>query len=77
MWPLLLAMVQKDPAKHPTIDEVINRFAKIRKRLGPLKLRARVGPRDESFGAVRNFVHLFTTIQCTLKGIPLLPTKRS
>ena len=77
MWPPLLAMVQKDPAKRPTIDEVVNRFAEIRNKLGPLKLRARVGPRDESFGAVRDFAHLFTTIQYTLKGISPVPTRGS
>ena len=75
MWPLLLAMIQKDPAKRPTIDEVVNRFAEMCKKLGTLKLRARVGPRDEPFGAVRDLAHLFTTIKYTLKGIPPVPTR--
>ncbi|KIM75904.1 hypothetical protein PILCRDRAFT_13113 [Piloderma croceum F 1598] len=47
MRPLLLAMVHKDPAKRPTIDQVINRFTEMCKELGTFKLRARVGPRDE------------------------------
>jgi len=75
MWPLLLAMVQKDPAKRPTIDEVVNRFAEMCKKLGTLKLRGRVGPRDELFGTVRDLAHFFTTIKYTLKGIPSVPTR--
>ena len=74
MQPLISDMVQDDPAKRPTIDQVVKRFAEMRKNLGALKLRARVGPRDESFGAVRDFGHLFTTIKYTLKGISPVPT---
>jgi hypothetical protein len=70
MGPLLLAMVHKDPEKRPTIDQVVNRFAAMCKKLGTFKLRARVGPRDESLRAVRNFAHLFTTIKYILKGTP-------
>jgi hypothetical protein len=36
-----------------------------------------LGPRDESFGAVRDFGHLFTTIKYTLKGIPPVPTNQT
>jgi hypothetical protein len=75
MWPLISDMVQDDPAKRPTIDQVVKRFADMCKKLGILKLRARVGPRDESFGAVRDFVHLFTTIKYTLIGIPPVPAR--
>jgi hypothetical protein len=75
MWPLISDMVQDDPAKRPTIDQVVKRFADMCKKLGILKLRARVGPRDESFGAVRDFVHLFTTIKYTLLGIPPVPAR--
>ena len=39
-------MVQDDPAKRPTIGQVANCFADIRKKLGTLKFRARVSPRD-------------------------------
>ena len=56
-------------------NKVVNRFAEMCKELGTLKLRARVGPRDESFGAVRDLAHLFTTIKYTLKGIPPVPTR--
>jgi hypothetical protein len=48
MWPLISDMVQDDPAKRPTIDHVVKRFADMCKKLGILKLRTRVGPRDES-----------------------------
>ncbi|KIM75907.1 hypothetical protein PILCRDRAFT_13116 [Piloderma croceum F 1598] len=75
MWPLISDMIQDDPAKRPTIDQVVKRFADMCKKLGTLKLRAGVGPRDESFGVVRDFFHLFTTIKYTLKGIPPVPTR--
>ena len=73
--PLVLDMVQDDPTKRPTIDQVVNRFDDMRKKLGAFKLRARVGLRDESFGAVRDFMHLFTTIKYSLKGLPAVPTR--
>jgi hypothetical protein len=75
MQPLISDMVQDDPAKRPTIDQVVKRFAEMRKNLGALKLRARVGLRDESFGAVRDFRHFFATIKYALKGIPPVPTR--
>jgi hypothetical protein len=75
MQPLISDMVQDDPAKRPTIDEVVDRFADMRKKLGAFKLRARVGLRVESFGAIRDVVHLFTTSKYTLKGIPPVPTR--
>jgi hypothetical protein len=75
MQPLISDMVQEDPGKRPTIDQVVSRFADMRKRLGVFKLRARVGPRDESSGAVHDFMHFFTTVKHTLKGIPPVPTR--
>jgi hypothetical protein len=75
MQPLISDMVQDDPAKRPTIDQVVNRFAEMRMKLGTLKLRARASPRDESLGAVRDFGHLFTTIKRTFRGIPPVPTR--
>jgi len=74
--PLVSDMVQEDPAKRPTIDQVVSRFADMQKKLGTFKLRARVGLKDdESFGAVRDFAHIFTTIKYALKGLPAVPTR--
>ncbi|KAI0311022.1 hypothetical protein OF83DRAFT_1069524, partial [Amylostereum chailletii] len=39
---LVADMVQKDPSKRPTIDEVVARFADIRHALSPWKLRSRL-----------------------------------
>jgi hypothetical protein len=75
MQPLISDMVQDGSEKRPTIDQVVKRFAEMRKNLGALKFRARVGPGVESFGAVGDFGHLFTTIKYTLKGIPPVPTR--
>ncbi|KIM85650.1 hypothetical protein PILCRDRAFT_816842 [Piloderma croceum F 1598] len=75
MWPLISDMVQDDLAKCPTIDQVVKHFADMCKKLGILKLHAYVGRRDESFGVVHDFVHLFTTIKYTLMGIPPVPTQ--
>jgi len=38
-------MVQDDPTKRPTIDEVVHRFDDLLKTLGEWKLRSRVIPR--------------------------------
>src|SRR5882757_2179808 len=45
---LVKDMVQDDPTKRPTVDEVVTRFEAIRRDLSTCrKLRARVSPRDE------------------------------
>lgn len=49
---LVSDMVQDDPAKRPTIDEVVTRFEKIRHKLGLAQLAMRAGPREEWFGRV-------------------------
>jgi hypothetical protein len=72
---LVSDMVQEDPTKRPTIDQVVSRFAGMRKTMGIFKLRARAGPRDESFGAASDFMHFFTTVKYMLKGIPAIPTR--
>lgn len=47
MESLVRDMIQKDPAKRPTIDEVVSRFRAIRASLGFWKLRSRVIDRNE------------------------------
>jgi len=75
MGSLVSDMVQNDPAKRPTIDEVVTRFDVIRKQLGTMKLRSRVGPRDESFGAIRDLAQLFRIVKHALQGLPAIPTR--
>ncbi|KAJ7748427.1 hypothetical protein B0H16DRAFT_1553380 [Mycena metata] len=47
MRPLVSDMVQSDPAKRPTIDEVVSRFQEIHSRLSWWKLRSRVVKKTE------------------------------
>lgn len=47
MAPLIADMVQDDPSKRPTIDEVVARFEKLRKALPWWKLRSRLVRKDE------------------------------
>jgi hypothetical protein len=41
MEALVTDMVQNDPAKRPTMDEVVTRFSEIRSKLSTWKLRSR------------------------------------
>jgi hypothetical protein len=43
----VLNMVQDNPSKRPTMDEVVRRFDVIRRGLSSWKLRSRIIPRDE------------------------------
>lgn len=47
LLPLIQEMVQDDPNLRPTIDEVAEKFARIRSRLHWWTLRARVAEKDE------------------------------
>jgi hypothetical protein len=70
MWHLVSDMVQDDPAKRPTIDEVVTRFEAIRKKLGYMKLSWRVAKRKEWFGLVRDLMHFYKTVKRTRHGVP-------
>jgi hypothetical protein len=69
-------LVSDDPAKRPTIDQVVSRFEAIRKGLGSLKLRSRI-QEEESFGLFSGFAHLFTTIKYIFQRTPAIPSRRS
>jgi hypothetical protein len=75
MQPLISDMVQEDPQKRPTINEVVTRFNAIHKKLGIMKLRSRAGRRGELFGLFRDFAHLFRSVKYSLQGIPAVPTR--
>ena len=47
MEPLVTGMVQNDPTKRPTMDEVITRFSEIRRKLCAWKLRSRISRKNE------------------------------
>ena len=63
MEPLIAEMTQEDPQKRPTAQEVVSRFAEIRRGLSIWKLRSRVVRRDEIWmmRALRSGRHLFRT----------------
>ena len=69
-------MVQDDPAKRPTMDEVVRRFDHIRRSLGGLKLRSRIVDRNESVvGALFNSLgHLSQKMKFTFQGLPAIPS---
>ncbi|OBZ70693.1 hypothetical protein A0H81_09374 [Grifola frondosa] len=68
-------MVQEDPAKRPTIDEVVTRFDRIRSSLSNLKLRSRVVHYKDSnvAGFFRFFRHIYRTVGYIATGIPAIP----
>jgi hypothetical protein len=44
---LIADMVQEDPTKRPTMDEVVSRFSEIKKKLSTWKLRSRLVRKKE------------------------------
>ena len=75
MKPLVDDMVQEDPTKRPTIDEVLRRFDEIVRGLSAVKLRSRVvSRRDSSFkGFFITFPHWFRKISYIVRRIPAVP----
>ncbi|KAI0041739.1 hypothetical protein FA95DRAFT_1683028 [Auriscalpium vulgare] len=61
--PLVADMIQEDPEKRPKIEEVVTRFAEIRKSLSSRKLRSRMIPRKEIglVGSFRSWGYLYRT----------------
>ncbi|KIK71956.1 hypothetical protein PAXRUDRAFT_181560, partial [Paxillus rubicundulus Ve08.2h10] len=68
-------MVQDDPSKRPTMDEVVARFEGIRKALSRSKLRSRVISKDESKvdGVFRSIAHWTRRIWFVMRRIPPVP----
>jgi len=61
---LITDMVQEDPTKRPKMDEVVSRFAGIKKKLSTWKLRSRMARNNEVWplAAWRSFHHWRRTI---------------
>ncbi|KAJ7162135.1 hypothetical protein C8R46DRAFT_1000094 [Mycena filopes] len=75
MRPLVSDMVQTDPAKRPTIDEVVARFEEIRGKLSSWKLRSRVIKKGESTPRhlrriARHWLHRLGYIVMRVPAIP-------
>ncbi|TFK74335.1 hypothetical protein BDN72DRAFT_760235 [Pluteus cervinus] len=73
--PLIKDMIQKDPEKRPTIDEVITRFEAICKNLSDRKLRSRPIPRKgKIIKGIRNHLeHRKRMREYIEQGIPPIP----
>ena len=75
MVPLVNDMVQDDPTKRPTIDEVVKRFEEIRRSLPWWKLRSRLPfeghPLDNSLSA--RLRHVWTSVRYILAGRNAMP----
>ncbi|KAJ8474870.1 hypothetical protein ONZ45_g15805 [Pleurotus djamor] len=76
MKPLVADMTNPDPSKRPTMDEVVERFEKMRKSLSSWKLRSRVVKADEIYvvGVVRSIGHLARRAIYMVKGVPAIPS---
>lgn len=74
MRPLVEAMVQKDPAKRPTMNAVVDHFALIQSSLSTFKLRCRVSDKDEwaIVCVVREVIHWSRQLYQIAHGIPPL-----
>jgi hypothetical protein len=70
-------MVQDDPAKRPSMDEVVRRFEDIRQRLSGYKLRSRVARRKD--GTLKNIYrsvsHIGQLVRYSLSGLPAIPAR--
>ncbi|RPD57474.1 hypothetical protein L227DRAFT_594628 [Lentinus tigrinus ALCF2SS1-6] len=76
MEPLVDDMVQDDPSKRPTIDQVVDRFDKICSTLSAWRLRSRLTGRKDSniVGFFRTFRHAYRTLTFVITRTPALPS---
>ncbi|KIK80845.1 hypothetical protein PAXRUDRAFT_157549 [Paxillus rubicundulus Ve08.2h10] len=79
MQPLVADMIQADPTKRPTMDEVVARFDSICRGLSAWKLRSRAMDEDE--GVFERFSHIIShwtrRIRFVARGVPAIPAPRS
>lgn len=75
MRPLVADMMQEDPAKRPTMEEVISRFDTILASLSTWKLRSRVVKKDDNpvIGAFRSLAHWVRRVGFVIRRVPALP----
>jgi serine/threonine protein kinase len=79
MAPLVTDMVQDEPSKRPTIDEVVTRFEEIRKGLSSWKLRSRVSKEKDNVIATaltRVVPHWARRVGFIAKRVPAIPTPK-
>lgn len=75
MKPLIVDMMQEDPAKRPTMEEVVSRFETILADLSTWKLRSRVVKKDDNLiiGVFRSLAHWTRRVSFMIREVPALP----
>jgi hypothetical protein len=75
MKALIADMVQEDPTKRPTMDEVVSRFSEIKNTLGTWKLRSRFARKNEMWvvTAWRTVGHWYRTLGYVLARKAAIP----
>ncbi|KAH9937743.1 hypothetical protein B0H21DRAFT_758128 [Amylocystis lapponica] len=73
--PLVEAMVQDDPHKRPTIDQVVTQFDDILRGISPLKLRKRLAQKQDSImkRVILDIFHVFRTASYVVRRLPAIP----
>jgi len=76
MVPLVNDMVQDEPTKRPTMEEVVARFDELCRGLSSWKLRSRVVDREDSsfLGFFRAIAHWKRRIGYIIRRVPAIPT---
>ncbi|EGO29274.1 hypothetical protein SERLADRAFT_456815 [Serpula lacrymans var. lacrymans S7.9] len=76
MEPLVNDMIQDDPAKRPTMDEVVPRFDQILKQISSWKLRSRVIGKEDGHitGLYLGVTHWTRRIGYIIRRVPAIPT---
>ena len=79
MRPLVADMIQSDPSKRPTMDEVVARFDNTRRSLGRWKLRSRVVDHEEDVigKLIHTTSHWRRRIWFVVRGVPAIPKSPS
>jgi hypothetical protein len=74
---LVADMVQDEPTKRPMMDQVVERFSRVRKDLTNSKLRARIADRNEGpFKALyRGLFQLGHRAQYIISGLSAVPSR--
>jgi hypothetical protein len=75
MESLVTDMVQNDPTKRPTMDEVVSRFSEIKGKLSTWKLRSRIARKHELWPvtAWKSVSHWYRTVSYILSRKAAIP----
>lgn len=75
MKELVEAMTDENPANRPTIEEVVEKFDRIRGSLGTIKLRSSITPKNDHilFTVFRHAMQLTRTVRYIIHRRPAIP----